>query len=228
MKHLLASVCAATLSIAATTGAATANDHDWYVSVFGGAAFFDDYDFNFISGAGTAFPYSVDNDTGYLIGGAIGVKGLFVENLRGEIELSYMSADPGAYASVPPTFVGIAPTGDISVFNVMANLWYDIDTGTSLMPYVGGGLGVGFADGSLTVTNGAGAQYNGDDVGLAFQAGVGVLWGVTENTYLDVSYRFRGVTDVNFASSIAGFTTDSNNVTAHTIQAGFIFKIPVP
>jgi len=228
-KTFMATACVAAITLGATTAQAadmdvTDSNMNFYVSVFGGAAFPDSYKNSLIAGGGTRFNYTTKFDTGFIIGGAIGVDDFLMENLRSEVEVSYYKFKPKSYKSA--IFTGINPTGHLSSVNVLANLWYDIDLGMAVTPYLGGGAGIGFVDSKLTVANGAGAQWSGSDAGFAYQLGAGFKYDFSETLALDVGYRFRGVLDAKFNSRIAGFRTTDGNVYAHTVQAGISFKLP--
>lgn len=228
MKNLLLGTVAV-LSLGAFVSTSHAADlemptsvgHEWYITGFGGAAFFDRYLWRIDT------DYAVESEVGFIVGGAVGSRGLISENIRTEIEVSYMEASPSDFFRVPgATFVGANPTGHLSSVNILGNVWYDFAPNAAVQPYVGGGLGVGFVDGVLTTTNGDQEQFNGDDVGLAFQAGAGVRWMMSDSVGFDISYRFRGVMDVEF-ESVQGFaSTGSDDILVHTIQAGISISMP--
>ncbi|HHE31773.1 MAG TPA: porin family protein [Chlorobaculum parvum] len=69
---------------------------------------------------------------------------------------------------------------DISLLTVMANAYYDIDTGSDITPYIMAGAGWAHADMSWDET---------DDV-FAWQVGAGLGFKVAECTTLDLGYRY--------------------------------------
>ena len=92
-------------------------------------------------------------------------------------------------------------------------------------PYIGGGLGVVFANGSLTVTNGAGAQVSGSDTRFAAMAGAGLRFPIGPSWELDLGYRLRYYNGVTIPSSIAGFSTCcGRDIITHSIQGGISVK----
>jgi len=223
----LATACVTAISLGTTTAQAadmdvTDSNLNYYVSVFGGVAFANSYGHTFAPGPSR---YRAKHKTGFIVGGAVGVDGFLMENLRTEVELSYFAFKPKSYVSIPPGFVGINPTGHLSSVNILANAWYDIDLNMGITPYLGGGAGIGFVSNKLTVANGAGAQYGGSDVGFAFQLGTGFKYDITESIDLDVGYRFRGVLGTKPKSRIAGFPIGKgDDIFVHTVQAGVSFK----
>lgn len=230
INKLLGTVCLAALSLSAAPALAGGSLKDapapvmdsrqWYVTAFGGWAAASDHNFDFVSGAGALFHYNVSHDDGYTFGGAVGV--IVSPSVRIEVEVAHSAFDYGNdYTG--PGFIGLGENGSVDLTTVLVNAWFNTNIG-GWMPYIGGGVGAGFADGELSITNGAGAQFNGDDVGVAFQFGAGVRVPVAPNFELDLSYRLRHVVDLNFSSAIAGFTTSDFDLTTHTIQAGLTYK----
>jgi len=229
-RGLLASACAAAVSLGATsaqaaeTGSLVDGSLNFYVSMFGGVGFAETYNPTFVGGL-TTYKYDAKFKTGFIVGGAIGVENFLIENLRSELEVSYFSFKPKSY--VGPLFVGANPTGRLSSVNILANAWYDFDLGMAISPYIGGGAGIGFVKNNLTVTNGAGAQYGGSDVGFAFQLGTGFKYDISQSIGLDVGYRFRGVLGTRPTSRIVGFPIRQRKpILVHTVQAGISFKLP--
>jgi len=164
---------------------------------------------------GPGFVLDTDLDGGFIIGGAIGMT--LHQNLRGEIEFSYIQADVGS-------FMGVAVPDDVSVtstgYNLLANLWYDFENDSGFTPYIGGGVGFGKT------------QVTSDDApgditasGLLYQLGAGVKVDVAQNIALDLGYRYRVLSDAD--TDLGGpppvgasVTTDAVN---HIVQAGVTF-----
>jgi opacity protein-like surface antigen len=105
------------------------------------------------------------------------------ENLNLNLEAIYGSID------VKGSGMGITATGEQDTFIFLVNAEYNILTGP-LTPFVTGGLGYGRSTGDVTVTDGATTvKVSGEATGLAYTAGGGVRWEVTENIFAKVSYR---------------------------------------
>lgn len=194
----------------------------WYVSGFVGYSWPNDYEFAFVNNASNAaFNYVAPLDNGFTAGGAIGL--IINPNIRTELELTWASFDfTNTYRSAFG-FIGVNPTGSIDMTTLMANIWFNANYG-ALMPYIGGGLGVGWVDGDLRVTNGAGQQFSGSDTVFAAQLGGGIRYAISSNMELDLGYRAKFLFDVGFPSSLAGFHTTDDSMLVHTIQAGLTVK----
>lgn len=136
------------------------SDRGIYVSLSGGAEFFNDGDFIGIQQPEAGVPGAVgapanvqiDYQTGYNLRGAIGYKfgRGFISFLRPsvEIEVGYAEADvsSGAFNGGNQTF-----GGDINVVTVQANYNNDIifSDNQNITPYFGGGLGIGIVDSDI-------------------------------------------------------------------------------
>jgi opacity protein-like surface antigen len=62
-----------------------------------------------------------------------------------------------------------------------------------ISPYLGGGIGVGFVNVDVDAVEGIGLDASGDETGLAYQLGGGLMWNLHDNVALDLGYRWRGV-----------------------------------
>ena len=161
--------------------------------------------------AGTA---DIDPDMGYVFGGAVGYGwdngfsvDLEVAYRRNQIDVSGAVAagvayitkggGPGFYTFGTGTFAGT--DGHLSAVSLMANAWYEFDTGTSIRPYVGGGVGIAWLDihdiveGKFVTTGGtytSSIGVHGDDSGFAWQLGAGLAWEVAPGKDMVVEYRY--------------------------------------
>lgn len=164
---------------------------------------------------GPGITIETDLNGGFIIGGAIGTT--LHENLRGEIEFSYIQADVESIFGVPlPPDVSVTSTG----YNLLANLWYDFSNDSGFTPYVGAGVGYGHTEvsgdgpGNITAS------------GLLYQLGAGVKVDVAQNIALDLGYRYRVLSNADTTTDIfappagVSVTTDAVN---HIVQAGVTF-----
>ena len=108
-----------------------------------------------------------EHDTGFKLGGLIGHH--LDSNLRieGEIffarakvsKLTHSSITVPALSFTLQDELAIPVSGSADQFGALVNVWYDIDTGDSWTPYIGGGLGFIRVDrGGLSYETGAVAQ----------------------------------------------------------------------
>jgi opacity protein-like surface antigen len=152
------------------------------------------------------FGFGGDLEDGYIVGAAIGTE--LLPHLRGEVEFSVVKTDLGSMGSTD-----IDNTG----YNLLGNLWYDVDTGTSFTPYIGGGAGWAYD----VMSDGTTDEWIS---GLTYQLGAGVRFAATENIGFDLGYRYR----VRSHADISGFTPDPDtdvkiSATTHIVQAGVTF-----
>ena len=198
--------------------------------------------------AGTVLPdqapvaWETDFDAGFAVAGALGKRyGAF----RGEIEVAYQSNGVGSHAGVTAAGValdtedaGVLITGspnigvsvgdlvadgqgDVSNLFVMANVFYDFNTGGSLKPYIGAGIGVGFADVDFSPSGVAIIQDNATE--FAYQGVAGVAYEVSPSIDLTVAYRYRATTDVSVEADLFSADFDIEN-RASIVEAGLRFN----
>ncbi len=97
--------------------------------------------------------------------------------------------------------------------SAMGNLWLDIPVGDTIVPYVGGGVGI------------AGFEIDGEGKGkFAWQLGAGVALNVSETIAVTVDYRHRqtGRTVVDYDST-SGFEVDKLKTDSITAGLRFTF-----
>jgi opacity protein-like surface antigen len=184
----------------------------FYATFFAGGSFASgDTTIDF---GGGGLTLETDLDAGFIIGGAIGTT--IHENLRGEVEFSYIQAgvDTIGGSPVPP---GLEATS--RGYNLLANVWYDFENDSGFTPYVGAGVGIGSTEVS-------GDLPDVSAVGLLYQLGAGFKVEVAQNIDLDVGYRYRVLSDADTTQAGAPpppgvtVTTDATN---HIVQAGLTF-----
>jgi opacity protein-like surface antigen len=203
----------ATTAVALLTGSGAAQAGNLYISVFGGSNWQHNQSG---SQTGAALPtltsttFSMDADTGFVLGGAIGTSlDKWATGLRVEMEAAYRRNDLNGRWQATVTDVGSVPahrgeTGTIgantSTFSIMANVWYDIAMGWKAVPYVGGGVGWARSkmDGAVAVTHSFGNGLTGNQSsstnqeanGFAWQLGAGVNYEVSPGVDLGIGYRY--------------------------------------
>ena len=128
------------------------------------------------------------DDTSWVAGGGVGYQ--FNDNFRTDLTVDWS----GDYS--------IAPGATLGTTVVLGNGYFDWKNNSMFTPYVGAGLGYGWA---------AGSGYN-DTSGLAYSLAAGVSVDMTSNLALDVGYRFRDIV-------ISG-----DDPMEHQVTAGIRFK----
>ncbi len=175
---------------------------------------------DFLTGA--SFTDRVDFDTGVDVGGTAGYDfGLF----RLEGELSYKYSKIKSITDTADNFQFLSPDGDLGVFAMMFNGFFNLPNYTPITPYWGGGLG--FANLHLSDTRGIDTRGGtpqqallygrGDDTVFAYQAGAGLEIALDRRLSLDLGYRYFGTARARFDSGIGTDTSmryESHNAVA--------------
>jgi OOP family OmpA-OmpF porin len=183
----------ATAAIAVLASAGQAQAKDFYISVLGGANWWEDQ--TQVSGDNTTVIH-FDADTGFIVAGAVGLHlDNWLHGLRVEAEASYRRNEIDGPWATSDTETGTV-IGHVSTFAVMANVWYDIDIGSRFKPYIGGGAGWARShfDGAILTSSGATRSGEGttafDQAGFAYQLGAGFNYEIMPGVDLGLGYRF--------------------------------------
>ena len=196
----------------------------WYVSGNVGAAFAGAIDLSDETqevGAGGALTTSRDKaelttDIGYGLDAALGYAWRTLR-LEGEVSWLRLGVDELKFGESANVQVDVEWGGDVSALGLMANGWYDIDTGTQWVPYFGGGLGAARvetglgATGTITdlddseVTRHDGSITTSKDWVFAYQIGAGVGYWVSDAAVVQLGYRFLGTSEGDFRGTKARF-----------------------
>lgn len=165
---------------------------------------------------GTPIGWETDFDTGYTISGQAGYA--FENGFRLEVEAAYSdySVDDHQELSVGGAIIdgvdsavltrgpanAANPTvgdvlsdgqGDVSTFGLFGNVYYDINTGTGIKPFIGGGLGYQWVDVDYQPS---GVPVGDDSDGVfAYQLMAGASYAVTDNVEVFGQYTFRDTTE---------------------------------
>ncbi len=227
-KSLLTGVAVAALSLAAPqvsaadyTGPA-GHSYRPYVSVFGGASVLTKNPHATISyDSSYASADALMNNPGYIIGGAVGVD--WGNQLRTELELSHArwSSDTARVVITGGTPFDTPAHSDVSATYLLGNAWLDLSHGSMFTPYVGGGLGIGWANVNAATDTTFVTHFNAS--GLAFQLGAGVRFDVSDNVSIDAGYRFKDIVGLNYSSDTPMVLTDTS-LASHNFQIGLTLK----
>ena len=158
---------------------------------------------------------TVDYDKGYgfsfMLGYALG-NGLRVEAEGGYINNGFQEINiemPGAFVTQQLESGENKLKGDLSALTLMMNAYYDIDLGSSLVPYIGGGLGA--ADLSSAMKSAAGNLLIDDtDCIFIYQIGAGLgykISGYSKGPDVTVSLDYRYLAsfeDPRFKQKVTG------------------------
>ena len=167
-----------------------------YISGHIGASWLSNADFDG-SVPGIRLSSEVEFDTGVHLGAAFGYD--FGE-FRVEGEFTYQSHE---FKEVTDLELNGIPQGDrdadgdIDAFIFLINGFYDIDTGTKLTPYLGGGIGFARLDIKDLFVAGI-VRGDEDDTVFAYQLAGGITYEITEQIVADLSYRFVATSEPDF------------------------------
>lgn len=220
-KNVLAGLVAASFFGAASSLAAdidTPKTYHPYIEFFGGLGILPG-----ISGTdGLFFPGPVAGKVNSKVGdfAGIAVGAALKQNWRVEAELSrsYNGIENFTFNNGG---VNTYDGGGVNQTYALANVWYDFRNQSAFVPYLGGGIGAGWANGSLDLGGGLSIDAT-SPVALAFQVGAGVVYDVNENFSIDVGYRFKAMTGLNPSVSPSAYSVDQNNIASHNFQIGAV------
>ena len=173
----------ATLAMAAG-GVATPVLAAPYLSFNGGALWAEDSDLS-VKGHNSSGEHTYD--LGYMIDIAIG--NTYANGLRAELEIPYRFNDVDEFSmegSSPEEF-----DREISSLALMANLYYDLDTGTAWKPFAGAGIGY-----ALMQVEGWHDHHDADV--FAYQVMAGCGYAISKKIIVDLQYRFYATEDPEF------------------------------
>lgn len=120
-----------------------------------------------------------------------------------------------------------------SVYGAMANLYYDMYTGTKFTPFVGGGIGWAHIKTSSTATGtvaeGMAMNISGDvsDNNFAWNVGAGISYALNDHIAFDISYRYSDFGSIDESAKISApgldalVNIDSKfDITSHEVMIG--------
>jgi opacity protein-like surface antigen len=217
-KSLLIGVGLTALILAAPEASAKA--YKPYVSVFGGAAILAQNPHIETSGHYRSYDLLVNNP-GYIIGGAVGID--WNNQIRTELELSHARWGSNKYFYYGDGSGTYPGTSDVSATYLLGNIWYDLNHGARVTPYIGGGAGIGWANVNAFTDDKSPDHFSA--TGLAFQIGAGIRFAVNDRLSVDAGYRFKDIVGLNYPpDSGNGDVLTDTSLAAHTFQIGFSYQ----
>ena len=192
-----------------------------YIGVFGGFDFLpgisatDEFSF-FGFGGG---PGTLNSKVGDFGGATIGFELGDAWRVEAELSRSYNAVQNFTFNNGN---VNTYKDGAVNQTYALANVWYDFHNESAFVPYIGGGIGAGWADGNLDMGNGAFVNAT-SSTAFAFQVGAGVKFDVSDQFAIDLGYRFKGMTGLNptVTTNLGGPDhLDQNTIVAHFVQIG--------
>ena len=170
----------------------------------------DDGSFYISAAYGVALPgdreidsAKVLTDLGFL-GGQVGV-GYSIFGFRPELSAGYRLA----------TIKDSEGKDSVTSMDLIASVYYDVDTGSEIIPYIGVGGGIS----NVTVKQ---ADDSKSVLALAFQAAAGIGYAVTEDLTLTLGYRLTGAMDADFPKDKGGETLKM--ALGHNVELGIRYS----
>ncbi len=187
-----------------------------FVGIMGGANFSDDQD---ISGAGAGINRSVDTDTGWAVMPTIGYR--YGNGIRTEFELGYRTNDVDSVSGATNG------SGELTAKSAMLNLLYDIDTGSRLSPYLGGGIGYAQIDYDNVRPVGVGLnRLDDEDNVFAYQGMAGLSYWLNDAVEVAAEYRYFATQDPDMRTS-AGVSVEGE-YDSHAALIGLRWNFGAP
>ena len=162
----------------------------------------------------TANTVAVGTGIGFL-GGQFGV-GYMIAGFRPEVSVGYRTASVDsltvkmlAGSTDDPSIErdndalagdGADISGSISSLDVALSVYYDVDTGSAIAPYIG--VGGGMSQVTVNAKQAVDESYDHDEDSLwalSFQAAAGIGYEVTEDLTVALGYRLIGTLEGNFS-----------------------------
>ena len=161
-----------------------------------------------VNTAGTQFQnVPITTQTGWAAGGVIGYD--FV-GPRVELEGVYRENQINATTGFGPQGAGFY-SSKIGQLGILANVLYDFMPDAVITPYIGAGAGVGFVDGSSSLSSTV----------FAFQGIIGASWHIDNNFRLNLDGRYYGTSN----PSLNGNAWSNNNF---AVMLGLQYKFGPP
>ena len=128
-----------------------------------------------------------DLDFGFSAGGAAGYD---FGDFRTEAEFSFQSAN---FLHADKIDDDTKADDNLTVMAILANGFFDLDTGTPFVPFIGIGVGAVNLSVKLNESEDADApQFEGSGWGFGYQANVGVAYEIVDAVALTLGYKFFG------------------------------------
>lgn len=153
------------------------------------------------------------------LAGLVGLGYDFGDHFRLELEAGWRGA--GDINSVS----GLTGSGDVDAYSGMINAFYDFDIGGGIEPYIGGGAGTT----RVSVNGGSpftGQTINGDDWGVALQAGAGLAIPLNDRLKFTADYRYMTVRGLEYTTG--GGTNVDAEYDDHAVFIGLRFALNPP
>lgn len=115
-------------------------------------------------------------------------------------------------------------SGDLAVYSLMFNVYYDWHTGSPWTPYVGGGVGLAVVEYDTLRPGGPGpGPLNGTDAAFAWQLLTGLEYAFNQQSSLYAGYRYFTVANATARIEDDGHT-GVRTLPSHQIELGVRYR----
>jgi outer membrane protein OmpA-like peptidoglycan-associated protein len=212
-KALLAAILSSAIG-----GTAAAQTDGWYAGAEAGATFAPKIQFHLPDGNA----WTQKQDFGYAVSGQVGYA---FGPVRVEGELSWRQND---LDKINDNFGTYGANGNINALGAMANVYYDIYTGTKFTPYIGAGVGALNLGEDRVKANGV-LVTDDSDLRPGYQGIAGVSYAVDDQLSIKADYHYTRADQVRFTTD-AGYDGGAGRGTYqnHAVMVGFTWHFAAP
>ncbi|MFY9288558.1 MAG: OmpA family protein [Alphaproteobacteria bacterium] len=129
-------------------------------------------------------------------------------------------------ADVEKVTPGIAGNGHLSHNNLFGNVYYDWHNSSMFTPYIGGGVGIAFADADQIGPLSNGGNLNDGSTEFAYQAIGGVSAQLDTNWAVTADYRYIATTEPRYNTTAGGSARTDNE--SHNVVVGLRYSFAQP
>ena len=199
-----------------------------------------------------------EHGTGFKLGGVVGYRYTSGFRFEGEFFFARAKVDRLTHTRITASLLPaplqhdlrIPVSGSAGQFGAMVNLWHSLDVGSTLVPYLG--IGIGFIrvdQGDVEYDGNAVAQAVADelarlqgasvprlpdgfvpalsptDTALAYQIGAGIEYALSDATSLEVGYRLQNIESLEFSGSNPfASVRSSTDLRVHFLEIGLRYR----
>ena len=211
LQVIAVSLASLAVGVVALPGAAAAAEKGLYLEGHAGAAFARDFQLDT-----TTLHQDAEHDIGWL--GGIGFGYAYGNGVRGEIGLDYRENGVDKVG-------GVSGSGTSRAGSLMLNGYYDFFRDSTIQPYIGAGVGLGYVD-AHNISPVSGSSVNDTDYDFAYQGMAGIAVDVAPRLKITLGYRYFTVPSLNFKTK-AGAAIEGDYAT-HEVMLGVRYSFGPP
>ena len=147
------------------------------------------------------------------------------------VELEYDLRYRFDYDNSPFTFVGAAPQkglqSNIQTHTVLFNFYYDIQTDSRFIPFVGVGLGYAYTSADTEVTNETTGVTTSEDTttdNFAWSGRIGTFYQLSRHWGIELAYQYIDLGKVEIGPFADGVALEIDDYTSHDFILGVVYR----